>query len=247
MLRLLFLVPGLTIVLASNALAGNQIYEPLAAEVRAGLQASIADKPAPHAFKNSEAAVNWLTEMSQRLETRIPNFQSRVDFLRTLHFEAIHAGLDPQLVLAVIQIESSFRKYAVSKSGARGYMQVMPFWVGLIGRKGDNLFSLRTNLRYGCVILKHYLSLEKGDLFRALARYNGSLGKPEYPNLVIGAWRSVWRYQGWLALAPPWSCSPARHVSVGCQEGKTVSIVACMTCAAARGSDAWRIGLPTTI
>jgi len=246
-LRLAFLVLGFTIALASNTLAGNQIYEPLAAEVRAGLQASIADKPAPHAFKNSEAAVDWLSAMSQRLETRIPNFQSRVDFLRTLHFEATQAGLDPQLVLALIQIESSFRKYAVSRSGARGYMQVMPFWAGLIGRKGDNLFSLRTNLRYGCVILKHYLNLEKGDLVRALARYNGSQGKPEYPNLVIGAWRSVWRYQGSLAFAPPSPCSPARKVSGECQEEKTFSIVACMACAATRGSGAWRIGLTTTM
>ncbi len=189
--------------LAGNALAGAQIYEPLAAKVRAGMQASIADKPAPrHAFTNWEAAVDWLAEMSHRLEARIPNFQSRVEFLRTVHFEAMRAGLDPQLVLAVIQIESNFRKYAVSRSGARGYMQVMPFWVGLVGRQGDNLFSLRNNLRYGCVILKYYLDREKGDLYRALGRYNGSLGKPEYANLVIGAWRSVWRYQGKLALVP---------------------------------------------
>lgn len=247
MLRLAFLVPGLTIALAGNTLAGNQIYEPLAAEVRAGLQASIADKPAPHAFKNSEAAVDWLTEMSQRLETRILNFQSRVDFLRTLHFEATRAGLDPQLVLAVIQIESSFRKYAVSRSGARGYMQVMPFWVGLVGRKGDNLFNLRTNLRYGCVILKHYLNIEKGDLIRALARYNGSMGKPEYPNLVIGALRNVWQYPGRLVFAPPSSCGPTVNVFGECQEEKTVSIVVCMACAAARGSGDWRIGLPTTM
>jgi soluble lytic murein transglycosylase-like protein len=189
--------------LAGNALAGAQIYEPLAAKVRAGMQASIADKPAPrHAFTSWEAAVDWLAEMSHRLEPKIPNFQSRVEFLRTVHFEAMRAGLDPQLVLAVIQIESNFRKYAVSRSGARGYMQVMPFWVGLVGRQGDNLFSLRNNLRYGCVILKYYLDREKGDLFRALGRYNGSLGRPEYPNLVIGAWRSAWRYQGKLALAP---------------------------------------------
>jgi soluble lytic murein transglycosylase-like protein len=185
------------------AFAGAQIYEPLAAKVRADLQASIADRPAPrHAFANSESAVEWLDEMSHRLEARIPNFQSRVEFLRTVHFEAIHAGLDPQLVLSVIQIESNFRKYAVSRSGARGYMQVMPFWVGLVGRKGDNLFSLRNNLRYGCVILKYYLDREKGDLFRALGRYNGSLGRPEYPNRVIGAWRGVWRYDGKLAFAP---------------------------------------------
>jgi len=214
----------LTLALAGKALAGAQIYEPLAAEVRAGLQASIADKPAPrHGFTNSVAAVNWLAEMSQRLEGKIPDFQSRVEFLRTIHFEAIRAGLDPQLVLAVIQVESNFRKYAVSRSGARGYMQVMPFWVGLVGRKGDNLFSLRTNLRYGCVILKHYLDREKGDLFRALGRYNGSLGRPEYPNLVIGAWRGAWRYQGKLATAP---ASPPCLAWQPCQAGKRVAIVA---------------------
>ena len=118
------------------ALAGAQTYEPLAAEVRAGLQASIADRPSPrHAFKSSEAAVDWLTEMSQRLSPRISNFDSRVGFLRTVHFEATRARVDPQLVLALIQVESNFRKYAVSRSGARGYMQVMPFWVRLIGRQ----------------------------------------------------------------------------------------------------------------
>jgi soluble lytic murein transglycosylase-like protein len=191
------------IALPGLALAGAQIYEPLALEVRAGLQASIADKPAPrHAFTDSESAVNWLAEMSHRLEARMPNFQSRVEFLRTVHFEANRAKLDPQLVLAVIQVESNFRKYAVSRSGARGYMQVMPFWVGLLGRQGDNLFSLRYNLRYGCVILKYYLDREKGNLVRALSRYNGSFGKPEYPDMVIGAWRSVWHYEGKLAAAP---------------------------------------------
>jgi len=216
----------LVIAFPGYALAGNQIYEPLAAEVRADLQASIADRPAArHGFTDSAAAVNWLSEMSQRLETRIPGFQSRVEFLRTIHFEAIRAGLDPQLVLALIQVESNFRKYAVSRSGARGYMQVMPFWVGLVGRKGDNLFSLRTNLRYGCVILKHYLNVEKGNLFRALARYNGSAGKPEYPNLVIGAWRGVWRYQGKLALTPASSYYPTSVGSIRPQAEKRAAIV----------------------
>ena len=198
--RLTWLALGMLAPVA--ALAGAQIYEPLAAEVRAGLQASIADKPTQHAFKNAEAAVDWLTEMSLRLEARIPNFDSRVQFLRTVHYEATRAKIDPQLVLAVIQVESNFRKYAVSRSGARGYMQVMPFWVGLIGRPGDNLFSLRNNLRYGCVILKYYLDTEKGDLRRALARYNGTLGRSDYPNMVIGAWRSTWHYQGRLTFAP---------------------------------------------
>lgn len=199
-LRTTLLALGLTF--PATAFAGAQIYEPLAAEVRAGLQASIADKPTQHAFKNMEAAVDWLTEMSQRLGSKIPDFESRVQFLRTVHFEATRARVDPQLVLALIQVESGFRKYAVSRSGARGYMQVMPFWVGLIGRPGDNLFNLRNNLRYGCVILKYYLDAEKGDLQRALARYNGSLGKSNYPNLVIGAWRSTWHYQGRLTYLP---------------------------------------------
>jgi soluble lytic murein transglycosylase-like protein len=194
---------ALGVALPATVLAGAQIYEPLAAEVRAGLQASIVDRPAPqHGFKDPGAAVDWLTEMSQRLAPRMPSLDSRVEFLRTVHFEAIRANLDPQLVLAVIQVESNFRKYAVSRSGARGYMQVMPFWVGLIGRPGDNLFSLRNNLRYGCVILKYYLDAEKGDLHRALARYNGSLGRSQYPNLVIGAWRNTWHYLGRLTLAP---------------------------------------------
>jgi soluble lytic murein transglycosylase-like protein len=194
---------ALVLTLPGVALAGAQIYEPLAAEVRTGLQASIADRPSPqHGFKDSTAAVDWLTEMSHRLEPRIRNFDSRIEFLRTVHFEAVRAKLDPQLVLAMIQVESNFRKYAVSRSGARGYMQVMPFWVGLIGRPGDNLFSLRNNLRYGCVILKYYLDAEKGDLHRALGRYNGSLGRPDYPGLVIGAWRNAWQYQGRLTYAP---------------------------------------------
>jgi soluble lytic murein transglycosylase-like protein len=186
--------------ISGEALAGAQIYEPLAESVQAGLHAAIADRPAPqHGFSNSIEAVNWLTEMSHRLERRIPSFRTRLDFLRTVHYEATFAGLDPQLVLALIQVESNFRKYAVSRSGARGYMQVMPFWVGLVGKKGDNLFSLRTNLRYGCVILKHYLEVERGDLARALARYNGSIGRREYPNAVFAAWRGNWRYDGKIA------------------------------------------------
>jgi soluble lytic murein transglycosylase-like protein len=190
---------ALGIALPATAFAGAQIYEPMAAEIRAGLQASVADKPAPrHAFTDSEAAVDWLTDMSQRLQSKMSDFDARVEFLRTVHFEAVRARLDPQLVLAVIQVESNFRKYAVSRSGARGYMQVMPFWVGLIGRPGDNLFSLRNNLRYGCVILRYYLDAEKGNVPRALSRYNGSLGRPDYPNLVIAAWRSTWHYQGKL-------------------------------------------------
>jgi len=139
-------------------------------------------------------AIDWLTEMSARLDKKIPDRKNRLEFLRAVHYEATRAGLDPQLVLGLIQVESGFKKYAVSAASARGFMQVMPFWIDVIGRKGDNLFHLRTNLRYGCTILRHYLDIEKGDLFRALGRYNGSLGQAEYPNLVRAAWQKNWSY-----------------------------------------------------
>ena len=191
-LRFWFACPAMVCACAVHA--GAQVYEPLADSMRAGLQASIADTPASrHAFSNSMDAVNWLTEMAQRLERRVPFLRTRLDLLRTVHYEASRAGLDPQLVLAVIHVESNFRKFAVSSAGARGYMQVMPFWVGLIGKKNDNLFNLRTNLRYGCVILRHYLDIEGGNLSRALSRYNGSVGKSEYPNLVLRTMRANWR------------------------------------------------------
>ena len=132
--------------------------------------------------------------MSGKLERRIPDRRQREEFLVTVHYEAKRAALDPQMVLGLIQVESAFRKYAVSSSGARGFMQVMPFWIKLVGHPQDNLFHLRTNLRYGCVILKHYLDIERGDYYRALGRYNGSLGRPEYPNAVVRAWMNKWKY-----------------------------------------------------
>jgi soluble lytic murein transglycosylase-like protein len=187
---------------ASAAFAGAQIYEPLSASVQAALHKAVSDaRPPSTSFSNPLDAVEWLTEMSPRLEKRIPNREYRLDLLRSIHYEATRAGLDPQLVLGLLQVESGFRKYAVSTAGARGYMQVMPFWVKLIGRSDDSLFDLRTNLRYGCTILRHYLDIEKGDLFRALGRYNGSLGKPEYPNMVRAAWQKQWSYQKPVRLA----------------------------------------------
>jgi soluble lytic murein transglycosylase-like protein len=132
--------------------------------------------------------------MALRLGDRIPNAKARNDFLKTVHYEATRAGLDPQLVLGLIQVESRFRKYAVSKASARGYMQVMPFWVKEIGSKDHNLFHLKTNLRYGCTILRYYLTMENGDLYRALGRYNGSLGQSNYPNQVVRAWITAWKY-----------------------------------------------------
>lgn len=181
---------------AANAMAGGQIEEPLSNSVRALMQKSISDSAAPkQIFANELEGRLWLRDMSDRLKTRMPDKESREDFLRTVYYEATRAGLDPQLVLGLIQVESGFRKYAVSSVGAQGYMQVMPFWVRSIGSPDHDLFHLRLNLRYGCTILRHYLDMEKGDLYRALGRYNGSLGQPEYPNLVVGAWRRNWSYQ----------------------------------------------------
>jgi soluble lytic murein transglycosylase-like protein len=196
------LIATLLLLNTTGAFAGAQIYEPLSASVQAALHKAVSDaRPPSSSFSNPMDAVEWLAEMSPRLEKRIPNREYRLDLLRSIHYEATRAGLDPQLVLGLMQVESSFRKYAVSSSGARGYMQVMPFWVKLIGRPEDKLFDLRTNLRYGCTILRHYLDIEKGDLYRALGRYNGSLGKPEYPNMVRAAWQNQWSYQKPAKLA----------------------------------------------
>jgi soluble lytic murein transglycosylase-like protein len=152
--------------------------------------------PATLHFRSPTDAQRWIDEMERRLERRIPDRQRRLELLRAVHYEALRARLDPQLVLGLIEVESGFRKYAVSRAGARGYMQVMPFWVKLVGHPGHNLFHLRTNLAYGCAILRHYLDMEKGDYFRALGRYNGSLGKPDYPGRVLAAWKGRWSYDG---------------------------------------------------
>jgi soluble lytic murein transglycosylase-like protein len=190
------LIPALLLCLASAAQAGAQKYEPLSASVQAALHKAVSDsRPPVSSFKTPMEAADWLSEMSRRLEKRIPNRDYRIDLLRSVHYEATRAGLDPQLVLGLIQVESGFRKYAVSSAGARGYMQVMPFWARLIGSPDDSLFDLRKNLRYGCTILRHYLDIEKGDLYRALGRYNGSLGQPQYPNMVRAAWQSQWSYE----------------------------------------------------
>jgi soluble lytic murein transglycosylase-like protein len=194
MTRLLALV---LLVVSLDAVGGNQLYEPLADSVRQRLSRMVADRaPATLYFQNPHDAQRWLDEMERRLARRIPDRQSRLELLRTVHYEALRARLDPQLVLGLIEVESGFRKYAVSSAGARGYMQVMPFWVKLIGHPNHNLFHLRTNLAYGCAILRHYLDMENGDYFRALGRYNGTLGKPDYPTRVLTAWKGRWSYDG---------------------------------------------------
>jgi len=185
------------LALPALAWAGAQQYEPLADSVRARLSQQVADRGvAAIYFRSNSDAQRWLAAMDARLANRMPDRKQRLELLRTVHYEATRARLDPQLVLGVIEVESGFRKYAVSRAGARGYMQVMPFWVKLIGQPGHNLFHLRTNLAYGCAILRFYLDMEHGDYYRALGRYNGSLGQPEYPNLVLSAWRGRWKYDG---------------------------------------------------
>jgi len=169
--------------------AGAQAEEALAPSVATVLSRAISDRPVPPDYANRDEVAPWIAEMSSRLAARVPDAAERRDLLATVHYEAIRAGLDPQLVLGVIHHESGFKKYAVSVADARGYMQVMPFWTRLIGSPEHNLFHLRTNLRYGCVILRHYLDRERGDLFRTLGRYNGSLGRGEYPAAVSAAMR----------------------------------------------------------
>ena len=182
------------LLFSGSASAGAQSEQALSASVRAVLQHSVSDQASPKlAFSSQQEAQFWLAEMSGRLKKKIPKESERREFLSTVHYEAVRAGLDPHLVLSLIQVESGFNKYAVSTAGARGYMQVMPFWVKSIGTREQNLFHLRVNLRYGCTIMRHYLDMEKGNLYRALGRYNGSLGREEYPNLVKAAWHKNWK------------------------------------------------------
>jgi len=192
-LQRLSLLPAM-LLFSEHARAGGQVEEPLADAVRTALSSAIANSAPPvPTFASTEARLaylRWLSAMSDRLYPRQKNFSERIEFLQTAWYESKRAGLETSLVLGLIQVESAFRKFAVSSVGARGYMQVMPFWTRVIG-DGDagKLFHMQTNLRFGCVILRHYLDRERGDLYMALGRYNGSRGKPQYPNAVFAAQR----------------------------------------------------------
>jgi soluble lytic murein transglycosylase-like protein len=205
------LLAALGLLRTGAAHAGGQIEEPLADSVRSALGSAVANAAPPEpVFSTTESRIaylRWLGAMSPRLARRKPDLQERKEFLQTIWYESKRAGLDPGLVLGLVQVESGFRKHAVSPVGARGYMQVMPFWSRLIG-DGDagKLFHMQTNLRFGCVILRHYLDRERGDLFLALGRYNGSRGRAEYPNAVMGASRN-WQ---WIDPGPPQMAVPAR-------------------------------------
>lgn len=179
---------------SAQAQAGRQLEEPLADAVRSALSAAVNnDEPPTPEFASAQAQQQfeaWLNAMGERLQRQKPDAQVRLEFLTTLWYESKRAGLEPSLVLGLVQVESNFRKFAVSSAGARGYMQVMPFWVRLLGDADHSkLFHLQTNLRFGCVILRHYLDRERGDVFMALGRYNGSRGKAEYPRAVLAAQR----------------------------------------------------------
>lgn len=184
----------LTLCLAAVLLAPANAWaqETLDPELREALRVAAG---AADSFDDRFDAEVWLADMSRRLERQVTDPEERMRILSRVHYEASIAGLEPELVLAVIEVESNFDTYAVSVAGALGLMQVMPFWRNEIGRPGDNLIHLETNLRYGCTILKFYLDKENGDLRRALGRYNGSLGRRKYPNKVIEKLSGKW-YQG---------------------------------------------------
>ena len=183
------------LLFSERAQAGGQLEEPLVDSVRSALSSAIANRAPPELeFKDTESKLKylrWLTAMSPRMVKKKPELQARQEFLQTVWYESRRAGLDITLVMGLIQVESNFRKFAVSPVGARGYMQVMPFWTRVIG-DGDaaKLFHMQTNLRFGCVILRHYLDRERGDVFLGLGRYNGSRGKAPYPDAVLGARRN---------------------------------------------------------
>ena len=178
--------------------AGPQIEEPLSHAVRTALSAAVAAAAPPDPVLANMAAkqayVDWQAHASQRLMRYKKHAAERQEFLQTLWYEARRAGLPLSLVLGIVQVESGFRKYAISSAGARGYMQVMPFWARLIGDGDDGrLFHMQTNLRFGCVILRHYLDRERGDLLMGLGRYNGSRGQTAYPQAVLAAQR-LWSH-----------------------------------------------------
>jgi soluble lytic murein transglycosylase-like protein len=185
-----------TFIVTVPAYAGKQAEEPVADAVRVSLAHAIADKTVPRYVPRDESDSHryqyWLKNADARLAARRKDLSSfaRSDLLETVYYEAMRAGLEPALVLGLMQVESNFRTFAISSADARGLMQVMPFWTKLVGDGNlSRLFDSNINMRYGCSIYRHYLTIEKGNHYRALGRYNGSLGKPEYPNAVLAAWK----------------------------------------------------------
>ncbi|MFA7096119.1 MAG: transglycosylase SLT domain-containing protein [Gammaproteobacteria bacterium] len=180
------------LLFAAAAHAGTSVQEPPDDAIRDVLREAVMESVS---FTDRFEAEVWLMDMSNRLQRWLPNDVERINLLKLVHYEATRVRLPPELVLAVIDVESKFDRFAISRAGAQGLMQVMPFWLNEIGRPNDNLFNVQTNLRFGCTILRYYLDKEKGNLTRALARYNGSLGKLDYPTLVFNALNRRWYRQ----------------------------------------------------
>ena len=188
---ILFIILSLV---AYNVFCAKQEKEILSPEVQIGLHASIINPVTPHlVFKNKDHANAWITDMSARLKKWMPDDFLRNRYLTIIQYEATRANLDPQLVLSIITVESKFNKYAISNAGARGMMQIMPFWLTQIGTTKQSLFDVHTNIRYGCTILRYYIQKEHGDITRALARYNGSYHQNWYPNKVYTAYNTYWK------------------------------------------------------
>lgn len=193
------LVIAFCLLFGHLAVANEEQYKDLKLKMKVSLEPWNSDFAFNEHIFTTEQDVIWLREMTKRLNRIVPQSsvmrdqRRQIDFLRTIYYESVRAGLDPQWVLSIIQVESAFRKFAISSAGARGYMQVMPFWVDVIGDNHHRLFDLRTNIRYGTTIFRHYLDIEQGNYFRALGRYNGSLGKKEYSTLVYNAWQRNWQ------------------------------------------------------
>lgn len=174
------------LVCSTQAYAGNKIIDP---KLRLLLTEAINSETS---FDDRFHAEVWLVDMSSRLQRFIKDEKTRVTMLKNVHLEATRANLEPELVLALIEVESHFNSYAISKAGAQGIMQVMPFWLDEVERPNDNLIELKTNLRMGCTILRYYMDIEKNDLHKALARYNGSRGSKVYSNKVLKALHNHW-------------------------------------------------------
>ena len=191
-----FLYSGSLFLLPTFARAGAQREETLSDDVASIMRQSVEHASPPRlVFQHAIDGQRWLNEMSVRLTRFLDNELMRRRLLIMIQYEATRADLNPQIILGLIEVESAFRQYAISNVGAKGLMQVMPFWQRYIGNEQHNLFDIRTNLRYGCTILRHYNNLENGNLYRALARYNGSLGSNKYPNAGLGAYQRRWQWQ----------------------------------------------------
>ena len=188
------LIPILLSFIYSLGYGATQQYQDISLSNRQELRQKFYGATTINSFKDITHAISWIGQQSYHIRNKIPDDKKRRELLRMIHYEATRYQLDPDLVLALIEVESGFNRFALSPVGASGLMQVMPFWKDLIGTEKDSLFDIQTNLRYGCIILRHYLDIEKNNVERALARYNGSLGTDTYSSLVLNVWQARYRY-----------------------------------------------------